>query len=209
MSIETALLRADQYIQKQMLKFEQQKRGRQSPPRVYAGYGQIKPSRDSCGRPPSQNYGSSVPQYQSNPPPQAPLGWRQEFDTKAQRWYYIDLATGRAQWDPPSRSQPPPRAQTFANEHPSRREDGLRSGHRHRAISQPQRPISSSNAGPYLDVERPGSGRSGASVSPHPSPHGRLPPGAHLDMKTGQLVSSMFPPDHHPDQWAQEVGRSR
>jgi hypothetical protein len=41
------------------------------------------------------------------------------------------------------------------------------------------------------------------STSPHPNPNGRLPPGAHLDMRTGQVVTNMFPPDHPVNaQWS-------
>ncbi|KAF2846237.1 hypothetical protein T440DRAFT_247212 [Plenodomus tracheiphilus IPT5] len=210
MSIETALQRADQYIQKQMHKFEQQKRGRASPPRAYAGYGQLPPQQDySHGRRSSQNYGSPAPPpHPLHQGPAAPSGWRQEFDTRNQRWYYINLSTGRSQWEPPNpqHSQaPPPRSQTFSNEPPQHREHNRWSQQRERAVSQPQRPMSSSSGGQYLGVDHPD--RNASSVSPHPSPSGRLPPGAHLDLKTGQVVTSMFPPGQDANSWAQEVGR--
>lgn len=210
MSIDAALRRADQFITEQMHKFEQQKKGRQSPPRAYSGYGQIPDPGNqqhhhqhhrapSFGPPPphqQQHFGGGGP-----PPP--PEGWRQEFDRQTQRWYYINLSTGRSQWEPPSYGQPP-RADTFAGERSGRFSDDHR---RSRASSQPQRPLSSSSGGQYLGVHRDEGRRQGASVSPHPSEHGRLPPGAHLDMSTGQVVHSMFPPGQTPAQWAQEVGR--
>ncbi|KAI8931061.1 hypothetical protein NX059_012072 [Plenodomus lindquistii] len=209
MAIETALQRADQFIVRQMHKFDQQKRGRTSPPRAYAGYGQLPPQQDhTYNRPPSQSYSSPVPP--PHPPQQcttAPPGWKQAFDTRNQRWYYIDLATGRSQWEPPQsqNTQPPSRAQTVYNEPPQHREQNRWSQQRARATSQPQRPMSSSSGEPYLGVDYPQ--RNASSLSPQPSPQGRLPPGAHWDMKTGQMVTDMFPPDQDAKSWAQEVGR--
>ncbi|KAL6705104.1 hypothetical protein ACN47E_007363 [Coniothyrium glycines] len=200
MPIDAALRRADAFITEQLHKFEQQRKGHQSPPRAYSGYGQIHDPRQ--GRPPSQG---PPPQHQDGHTPPGshlPQGWRQEFDHQSQRWYYIDSASGRSQWEPPSYGHPT-RAQTFANNRSSRFDDDRRRG---RAVSQPQRPVSSSDGGQYLNPQA-NTGRQDMSVSQHPSTHGRLPPGAHLDMSTGQVVSNMFPPGQSPAQWAQEVGR--
>ncbi|KAG8526272.1 uncharacterized protein KY384_000265 [Bacidia gigantensis] len=60
---------------------------------------------------------SKEQESQSQPPglrpqggPQLPPGWVAQFDQNSQRWYYLEQATGRTQWDPPSfyPSQPPP-----------------------------------------------------------------------------------------------------
>lgn len=41
------------------------------------------------------------------PPPSVPEGWKAQYDDRYQTWYYVDLATGKSQWDrpeaPPSR----------------------------------------------------------------------------------------------------------
>lgn len=208
MSIGTALQRADLYIQKQMHKFEQQKRGRTSPPRAYAGYGQISPQRHPFGRQQSQECGHPVlPPHppQRHPPSQGPIpppGWRQEFDTRSQRWYYIDLSTGRSQWDaPPSHPRAPIlRAQTLGINQSS-----IESRNRHRATSQPQRPISSTSGGHYLGVNQ--SVRGMGSASPNSFGASRLPPGAHLDTRTGLVTTNMFPPGQRPEDWEREVGR--
>lgn len=203
--LDSVIVRADNFITKQMQKFEQ-KRGRSD---------QYAPMSD--GPPPYPSYGSPAPQNYGRPQPQGPMapsGWAQEFDLQSQRWYYIEQATGRAQWEPPAGSQDPRtqrlnhshRASTMMDEHSMQRrrdEDDSRARRRNRAISQPQEP---DRNGQFLGVGRPDA-RNGASVSPHPSPHGRLPPGAHLDMRTGQVVTDMFPPDQRPAQWNDEISR--
>lgn len=35
-------------------------------------------------------------------PPPMPPGWVSQWDQSSQRWYYIEHATGRSQWEPPS-----------------------------------------------------------------------------------------------------------
>jgi hypothetical protein len=135
--------------------------------------------------------------------PPAPRGWSQEYDPRFQRWYYIERSTGRSQWDPPSFFQnrrghrhtfsdnQRPRHDTSRDEDMARRvqeEEEARVRNRHRSSSH----ISHSQSG-HLGVpqqQRP------LSMSPHPSPQGRLPLGAYLDMKTGRVVTNMFPPDH-------------
>jgi hypothetical protein len=37
-------------------------------------------------------------------------GWIQQWDQNSQRWYYLEQATGRTQWDPPSHLPPGPYA---------------------------------------------------------------------------------------------------
>lgn len=205
--LDAVIVRADNFITKQMQKFEQ-KRGRSD---------QYAPMSDGPP-PPYQSYGNTIPQNFGRPQPQgppAPWGWRQEFDPQSQRWYYVEQATGRAHWSLPSALQDPRtqrlnhshRASTMGDEHTTQRflhEDDSRARRRSRAISQPQEP---NHGGQFLSVDRPDARRNGASVSPHPSPHGRLPPGAHLDMKTGQVVTDMFPPDQRPAQWNDEIAR--
>ena len=36
-----------------------------------------------------------------------PPGWHAQFDQNSQRWYYVEQATGRTQWDPPAHAPPP------------------------------------------------------------------------------------------------------
>lgn len=35
-----------------------------------------------------------------------PPGWVAQFDQSSQRWFYIDQATGRSQWEPPAHAPP-------------------------------------------------------------------------------------------------------
>lgn len=39
-----------------------------------------------------------------------PPGWIQQWDQGSQRWYYVEQATGRTQWDPPAHLPPGPYA---------------------------------------------------------------------------------------------------
>ena len=192
---DAALERADRYIQKQIYKLEQ-KKARQDAA-MGRGYGQISSGRE-------QAYRSPAPPIHSRPPPQgpvAPAGWRQDIDPQSQRCYYVEQATGCSQWDPPGFSQGPctqpfsrsQRADTISDEQLAKRlqeEEDARARQRSRAYSQPPGPSSSSQ---FLGVKRPDAQRQVASVSPHPSPHGRLPPGSHLDLRTGQIVTNMYP----------------
>lgn len=52
-------------------------------------------------------YGGSPAPPQGPPapygaPPPMPPGWIQQWDQNSQRWFYIEQATGRSQWDPPA-----------------------------------------------------------------------------------------------------------
>jgi hypothetical protein len=190
--MNTYLQRADDFIQQQIYKFEQKKQGRD--------YTEMQHSpRHQQQYPPRAHTFNNLPP-QGSP---APQGWVQEYDAQSQRWYYVEQATGRSQWNPPSfnRNQRGHRHTTsgYDNSHMStnrdeelarrmQAEEEARSKSRGRASSQLPRPHSGHLAVPQQ--QRP------LSMSPHPSPHGRLPPGAHLDMKTGQVVTNMFPPDH-------------
>lgn len=86
------------------------------------GYG----DHGSSGYPPQQHgasgdyySGQQQHSYGGAPPPphgppgdsQLPPGWTKQWDPNAQRFYYIDPATGRSQWDPPAsygHGGPPP-----------------------------------------------------------------------------------------------------
>ncbi|KAH5647021.1 hypothetical protein HBI51_104550 [Parastagonospora nodorum] len=186
------LQRADDFIQQQIYKFEQKRQGRD--------YAEMHSSpKHNQQRPPRAQTFNNAPQQ--GPP--APRGWSQEYDPQSQRWYYIERSTGRAQWDPPSFSQNRRRhrhtlsehqqsyADTSRDEEMARRmqDEEARARSRHRASSHMSRPNSGS-----LDI--PQQHQRLLSTSPHPGPNGRLPPGTHLDMRTGQVVTNMFPPDH-------------
>jgi WW domain len=38
---------------------------------------------------------------QGPPPPAVPEGWTARFDEHYQRWYYVNLATKKSQWEKP------------------------------------------------------------------------------------------------------------
>ncbi|KAF4467471.1 WW domain-containing, partial [Fusarium albosuccineum] len=62
------------------------------------------------GPPPSQYY-AAPPQPHYQPPsdkPPLPEGWTAQFDQQHQRWYYVEVATGRTQWEAPGQAPPPP-----------------------------------------------------------------------------------------------------
>jgi hypothetical protein len=207
MAFDAYLQRADDYITKQIQKFEQQKRGNRSPPRAN-GYHQM-PQYQSQ----RHNRMSSQGGYPGSPAPPAesmlPAGWSQEYDPRSQRWYYVDRATGRSQWNPPS-CAPPHRAATFQPDArmPSPYDPYTRADEAHlraRSNSQPQRPGSSGGGGQSLDPRQNANNNAGSA-----SPAGfssQLPPGTHFDMKTGKVVSSMFPEGQTPQSWAQEIQR--
>ncbi|EEU45249.1 uncharacterized protein NECHADRAFT_93840 [Fusarium vanettenii 77-13-4] len=56
-------------------------------------------------------YYAAPPQPQYQPPsdkPPLPEGWTAQFDQQHQRWYYVEVATGRTQWEAPGQHAPPP-----------------------------------------------------------------------------------------------------
>ena len=56
----------------------------------------------------SQGYGNSAPpqpSYASGP--QLPHGWISQWDPASQRYYYLEQATGRTQWEAPTFQGPP------------------------------------------------------------------------------------------------------
>ncbi|KAL6705940.1 hypothetical protein ACN47E_006219 [Coniothyrium glycines] len=64
---------------------------------------------------PLQQYGQSAPTPVGPPapygaPPPMPPGWTQQWDQNSQRWFYVEQATGRTQWDPPAHLPPGPYA---------------------------------------------------------------------------------------------------
>ncbi|EOA87571.1 hypothetical protein ACJQWK_08656 [Exserohilum turcicum] len=207
MAFEAYIQRADDYITKQIHKFEQQKRGNRSPPRAN-GYHQMSHYQQH-GRAPSQGGYPGSPasfagQHPPPPSPSLPEGWIQDYDAQSQRWYYVEKATGRSQWNPP---YAPPRASTF-------QPDGLTpNSHQHftggheqhwrtRSNSQPPPPAPNGD-GQFLDPRQNGNNNGGSS----PGLHTQLPPGAHLDLKTGKVVTSMFPEGQTQQSWAQELQR--
>ena len=213
MSFDAYIQRADDYITKQIHKYEQQKRGRGSPPRAN-GYRQMPLQPPQHGRQPSQGGypGSPAPQDGQYPQPPAnpmlPHGWSQEFDPSSQRWYYVDRTTGRSQWNPPPHA--PPRAATFQSDatmlspHQSyTREDENRTTRHTRSNSQPQRPMSNPDGhGQHLNPRQHVAGRAGSL-----SPSMQLPPGSHLDLSTGRVVNSMFPEGQNQQSWSQSLQR--
>ncbi|KAI0588610.1 PAT1 multi-domain protein [Pyrenophora tritici-repentis] len=66
------------------------------------------------GYPQQQPYGQAPtpvgPPAPYGAPPPMPPGWTQQWDQNSQRWFYIEQATGRTQWDPPSNLPPGPYA---------------------------------------------------------------------------------------------------
>ena len=128
--------------------------------------------------PPPQNYGQ--------PPYSPPNGWSQHWDHGSQRYYYIEQATGRSQWEPPAhQSHPPPWP---ASSHQQRYSGEQMRGHGSGEYNRPHlNPHSDSNAS-QSQLSRNGS----------PMPRAMsIPPGYSLDTKTGQLVSTMLPPAGH------------
>jgi hypothetical protein len=68
----------------------------------------------SQGHPQQQPYGQAPtpvgPPAPYGAPPPMPPGWTQQWDQNSQRWFYIEQATGRTQWDPPAHLPPGPYA---------------------------------------------------------------------------------------------------
>lgn len=66
------------------------------------------------GYPQQQPYGQGTPPVgppaPMGAPPPMPPGWIQQWDQNSQRWYYVEQATGRTQWDPPAHLPPGPYA---------------------------------------------------------------------------------------------------
>lgn len=95
-----------------------------APPSQYgqASYGQQynspPPQQQPYGQPQSGQYDRAAPPPPSSgaPPgqPQLPPGWISQWDQNSQRYYYVEQATGRTQWDAPQHynySSPPPPSQ--------------------------------------------------------------------------------------------------
>jgi len=67
----------------------------------YPPYGQ-QPGPQYAHSPPPPPSGYGQPQ----PGPQLPPGWIAQWDANSQRWYYLEQATGRTQWELPSWNGP-------------------------------------------------------------------------------------------------------
>ncbi|KAF1938999.1 hypothetical protein EJ02DRAFT_468466 [Clathrospora elynae] len=95
--------------------------GQGGPPQHQQGYppqgvpqGQGYPPQGQ-GYPQQQPYGQGAstpvgPPAPYGAPPPMPPGWTQQWDQNSQRWFYIEQATGRTQWDPPAHLPPGPYA---------------------------------------------------------------------------------------------------
>ncbi|KAL4789370.1 hypothetical protein BDV19DRAFT_395104 [Aspergillus venezuelensis] len=62
------------------------------------------------------------------PPPSVPEGWTTQFDDNYKQWFYINLATGRSQWEPPQQTpaltpQPPAQSPIPPSEQPHNHPD--------------------------------------------------------------------------------------
>ncbi|RMZ67410.1 WW Rsp5 WWP [Pyrenophora seminiperda CCB06] len=86
----------------------------QGAPQAGYGYPPQGQGYPSQGYPPQQPYGQPPtpvgPPAPYGAPPPMPPGWTQQWDQNSQRWFYIEQATGRTQWDPPSNLPPGPYA---------------------------------------------------------------------------------------------------
>ncbi|KAL1958348.1 hypothetical protein VTO42DRAFT_4665 [Malbranchea cinnamomea] len=56
----------------------------------------------------------SFPPPPGPPPPRVPEGWKTQFHEGYQQWYYVNLSTGKSQWEPPEiPSEAPPSYDTL------------------------------------------------------------------------------------------------
>jgi hypothetical protein len=185
------LQRADDFIQQQIYKYEQKRQGRDY--------------REMHNQSHQKQQRTSRAQTFNNTPPQGPLapkGWAQEYDHQSQRWYYIEHSTGRSQWEPPPFSQNQRGHRHTFGDHSQLEVNTSRDEEIARMMHAEEEARARSRAPATWNTSRLQPGHLGVpqqrplSMSPNSSPHGRLPPGAHFDMKTGQVVTNMFPPDH-------------
>ncbi|KAI5286144.1 hypothetical protein KEM54_000029 [Ascosphaera aggregata] len=49
---------------------------------------------------------SFTPPPSGPPPPSVPPGWKAQFDERYKEWYYVDLSTGKSQWEKPTGPEP-------------------------------------------------------------------------------------------------------
>ncbi|KAL8940794.1 MAG: hypothetical protein Q9216_002620 [Gyalolechia sp. 2 TL-2023] len=72
----------------------------------HASYGQ-QPQYEHSAPYGQQAYGAPPPMHQpSSGGPPLPPGWISQWDPNSQRYYYLEQATGRTQWDPPQPYHP-------------------------------------------------------------------------------------------------------
>ncbi|KAF2029567.1 hypothetical protein EK21DRAFT_89658 [Setomelanomma holmii] len=188
------LQRADDFIQQQIYKFEQKKQGREY------NYAEMQNSPQHPPR--AQTFAYMPPQG-----PPAPKGWSQQFDQQSQRWYYTEHSSGHSQWEPPSMYQSRRNHRHIFSEHQQPQNDTRRDEELARRLQEEEEARARGRHGRSSShVSHPTSGQLGVpqpqrpvTTSPHPSAHGRLPLGAYLDMRTGQVVTSMYPPGHSGD----------
>ncbi|CCH43914.1 hypothetical protein BN7_3469 [Wickerhamomyces ciferrii] len=70
----------------------------------------------------------------SNREPQVPDGWKAQYDEKYQTWFYVNLKTGKSQWEAPegttfkdkeeAKAQPPPYAPDGHQDRPNSSQSG-------------------------------------------------------------------------------------
>ncbi|KAJ6000111.1 hypothetical protein N7481_000520 [Penicillium waksmanii] len=49
-----------------------------------------------------------LPRPPGLPPPSVPDGWKAQYDDRYKAWFFVDLATGKSQWDNPQSASAPP-----------------------------------------------------------------------------------------------------
>jgi hypothetical protein len=76
----------------------------------YQPQGQGYPQQQQQQHPYGQGPPPVGPPAPMGAPPPMPPGWIQQWDQNSQRWYYVEQATGRTQWDPPAHLPPGPYA---------------------------------------------------------------------------------------------------
>jgi hypothetical protein len=201
------LQRVDDFIQLQIYKFEQKKRGKE--------YYEVRRANGCKQRPTQHPVRAQTLDSPTTPGLRLPDGWIRSVDQNAQRWYYINQATGRAQWNPPSGSSSPSSSSgrsntyhhTLSGDYPGpTRSSNHFDGDTQRALRHQEeedmrmRGLANADSRQHPGnsdyLGSPPRSRPASSISPHASPTGMLPPGTFLDMTTGQVVGNMYPPDH-------------
>ncbi|KAI5303311.1 hypothetical protein KEM56_007685, partial [Ascosphaera pollenicola] len=93
---------------------------------------------------------SFTPPPSGPPPPAVPPGWKAQFDERYKEWYYVDLSTGKSQWEKPAgpESQGPPPYSPSANPPPGDRKSSSPDQGRGLFSSSYDQPQSSSSEPP-------------------------------------------------------------
>jgi hypothetical protein len=197
------LQRADDFIIQQIQRLEQKKRGKE--------YYEMKRANSRRQRQQQNPTRANPCDQPMSPITQLPRGWTQALDRNTQRWYYINQTSGQAQWSPPSASPSPTTSlrspslrHTMTGGRPGDGRPPLRLDEDVERASWQRKgegPHTRGRAGAASRQEAGDLGvacpsRPTSSTSSHSIAAGRLPPGKFLDMKTGQVVDNMYPPDH-------------